>query len=521
MTICGYPAQDLWQKEYFVKSCQEKIMQICDLSKGKKCALIIGSPITDLDRDQAIIFRNSAIFIKDGKIEKIANKKNLPNHEVFDEKRYFTDSSALSTHKLNGFSFSLMICADLWENKNLFLISQHQIDFAIAVNSSPYSIGKEQTRFEKAKKFSDKCQKPLIYLNQVGGQDSLVFDGDSFVTGQYGEKILEMKNFEEDFAVIEILDTHDVKVLEPKNYKSNFSQFSEKLHDLNLKCQKTAQNNYQACILGLRDYIYKNGFSKVLLGMSGGIDSAMVATIAVDALGSKNVALYALPSRFNSENSMVDAKKCAKNLEVELKIIEIEPLFQKMLETLPNSSALTKENMQSRIRGNILMSLSNDSGALLLSTGNKSELACGYATLYGDMCGAFNPIKDLYKSQIYQLANWRNQNIPAISIYQNINLIPQNIIDKAPTAELRENQKDSDSLPDYAILDQILYQIIEEQKSLSQIIELGFNKELVEKITNLFYKSEYKRKQAPLGAKISKMAFDLERRYPISNNYTK
>ena len=519
MTISGYPAQDLWRKKYFVKACEEKILQLCKLSEDKNCALIIGSPTTDSNRDKEIILRNSAILIKDGKVDKIANKKNLPNYEVFDEKRYFEASQTLTTHKLGDFNFSMMVCADLWSNKNLFLIKEHKIDFAIAINSSPYAIGKEQERFKKGVEFSKKCQKPLIYLNQVGAQDSLVFDGNSFVLGQHGEKILEMKNFEEDYAIIEIEDSCEIKVIEPQNYRSSYLQFAEKIHDLNLDCEITAKNNYQACILGLRDYILKNGFSSVLLGMSGGIDSALVATMAVDALGSENVTLYALPSRFNSDTSMIDAKNCANNLGSALEIIEIEPVFQKMLETLPNSLPLTSENMQSRIRGNILMSLSNDCGALLLSTGNKSELACGYATLYGDMCGAFNPIKDLYKSQVYQLVNWRNNNIPAISIYKKHNIIPKNIIDKEPTAELRENQKDTDSLPDYDVLDRILYQIIEEEKPLNEIIKQGFAKDMVEKIAKLFYSSEYKRKQSVIGPKISKMAFDLERRYPITNKF--
>ena len=253
--------------------------------------------------------------------------------------------------------------------------------------------------------------------------------------------------------------------------------------------------------------------------MSGGIDSALVATMAVDALNSENVSLYALPSRFNSEESMKDAVACAKNLNVKLEVISIEESFKAMLTTLGEVSNLTKENLQSRIRGNILMALSNNSGALLLTTGNKSELAMGYATLYGDMCGAFNPIKDLYKTEIYQLTNYRNCTIPKISLHQKTNLIPQNIIIKEPTAELRENQKDSDSLPEYEILDKILYQIIEEERSTVEIVKSGFSEELVNKIAKTFFASEYKRKQSTLGPKVSKMSFDNERRYPITNKF--
>ena len=256
--------------------------------------------------------------------------------------------------------------------------------------------------------------------------------------------------------------------------------------------------------------------------MSGGIDSALVATIAVDALGNENVELYALPTKFNAQSSMDDAKLCAKNLQVSLKIIEIEEIFQtnlKILKTHETISSLAQENLQSRIRGNILMAISNSKNALLMSTGNKSELACGYATLYGDMNGAFNPVKDFYKTEIYQFANFRNKNLCKISDFKNINLIPQNIIDKAPSAELRFDQKDSDSLPDYNELDKILYALIEEQKSIDETIKLGFEAEMVKKVAKLVSVSEYKRKQAVLGVKISQLSFDKDRRYPITNKF--
>jgi NAD+ synthase len=338
-----------------------------------------------------------------------------------------------------------------------------------------------------------------------------VFDGSSFVMNSAGEMILQMKEFVEDAALVEIEKDGNVFDPSPKSLRS--STFTQGEDDY-------SEKDYSACLLGLRDYVQKNGFGKVLLGMSGGIDSALVATIAVDALGLENVALYALPSRFNSETSMIDAKACAKNLSLNLRVISIESVFDSMLATLGEISELTQENLQSRIRGNILMSLSNNSGALLLSTGNKSELACGYATLYGDMCGAFNPIKDLYKSEIYELAKWRNETIPQIALYREKNLIPQNILTKAPTAELRHNQKDSDSLPEYEILDKILFALIEEQKSLAEIVAAGFAEDLVKKVAKLFYGSEHKRRQSCLGVKVSDMAFDKDRRYPLTNKFT-
>jgi NAD+ synthase len=281
---------------------------------------------------------------------------------------------------------------------------------------------------------------------------------------------------------------------------------------------------YNACLLGLRDYLAKNGFTKVVIGMSGGIDSALVAAIAVDALGSKNVKLVALPSKFNSKTSMDDALQCCQDLGVKLDVIEIQDSVEAMLGALEGEftdakTGIAEENIQSRIRGNILMALSNKLGHLLISTGNKSEMAVGYATIYGDMCGAFNPIKDIYKTQVFALATWRNKNIPSLSIYLKKDLIPENIITKEPTAELRENQKDSDSLPAYEILDEILFNLIEEEKSVDEIINAGFEGDLVKKVAKLLFNSEYKRRQSCIGPKISKKAFDRERRYPIINKF--
>jgi NAD+ synthase len=355
-----------------------------------------------------------------------------------------------------------------------------------------------------ATRFCQTLQKKLIYLNQVGAQDELVFDGSSFVIDQDGKIIIQLPEFAESTAFFEI----------DENLAIN-SQFQSQIISNQLS------RDYQAAILALRDYVKKNNFTSVMIGMSGGIDSGVVATMAVDALGSENVFLYALPSRFNSEISMSDAVECANNLSVKLEIISIEMAFSSMLMSINNISAIAKENLQSRIRGNILMTISNSTNSLLLSTGNKSEMAVGYATIYGDMCGAFNPIKDIYKSEIFELAKWRNENIAEISFYKKTKLIPENIISKAPSAELRENQKDSDSLPDYQILDKILYLLIEEEKSVEEIIETGFDQEMVVKISNLFFKSEYKRRQSCLGVKISENSFDRERRYPITNKFTK
>lgn len=494
MALCGYDCQDLLLKEYFILEIERQFAKLCQATQNSQCAILVGAPTLQMGRLKQSVIYNSAVLIELGKVKNVINKKTLPNHGVFDEKRYFKASDKLSFVEFRGLTLAILICEDLWSAQNLFLMSEQVFDTAIVINSSPYSSSKYQKRLEIAQNFSQKLQKPLIYLNQVGAQDSLVFDGSSFILDNLGHKLAQLLEFKADNSVIMLEKTGAIKVIEGGNHE--ISQENSR--------------NYQACVVGLKNYVLKSGFQQVLLGMSGGIDSALVATMAVDALGSENVKLYALPSRFNSETSMTDAVECAKNLKASLKVINIEDSFKTMLKTLGNINDLAQENLQSRIRGNILMTLSNDSSSLLLSTGNKSELACGYATLYGDMCGAFNPIKDLYKTQIYQLAKWRN----SIS-----KVIPDNIIIKEPTAELRYNQKDSDSLPDYDILDKILYALIEDQKSVSQIIEQGFDKNLVNKVAKLFYNSEYKRRQSCIGPKISDMSFDKDRRYVIINKF--
>jgi NAD+ synthetase len=508
MAICGYPCEDLWLKEHFIKKCQEKILEIALKTKDKNCAILFGAPIYETEKNKKVL-RNSAILIENGEVKNVINKKTLPNYGVFDENRYFRPSAHISNVEFRNFDVVILICEDLWDERNLFLLGEQVFDFIISINASPFEKNKNQQRSIIAQKYSQTLKKPLIYVNQIGGQDSLVFDGASFVLDNQGSAALQMANFIEDSAQISIDKKSKIEII--SHHQKTFGFVDDNI-----------EKNYQASVLALRDYVRKNNFHKIILGMSGGIDSALVATIAVDALGNENVELYALPTKFNAQSSLDDAKLCAKNLQVSLKIIEIEEIFQTNLAILKSHetiSSLAQENLQSRIRGNILMAISNSKNALLMSTGNKSELACGYATLYGDMNGAFNPIKDFYKTEIYQLANFRNQNLCKISDFKNINLIPQNIIDKAPSAELRYDQKDSDSLPYYNELDKILYALIEEQKSIDETINLGFEAEVVKKVAKLVSVSEYKRKQAVLGVKISQLSFDKDRRYPITNKF--
>ena len=511
MAITGYMAEDLWLKKYFLEAAEKKITELALTTITSKTAILVGGPhLFAKDTKKEAVY-NSVFFIADGQIKKIINKKTLPNYGVFDDKRYFSPETTLSTIDIKDFRLAILICEDMWLNQNIYLLKERHLDGIISINASPYSISKYQERLDRAQKFVKELSKPLIYLNQIGGQDSVVFDGSSFVLKSNGDLLLNLKEFNEDRTMIELLKKSDDLIDIASNKKS--SDISNIL-----------SRHYLAITLALRDYVNKNNFKKVVIGLSGGIDSALVAIIATDALGPENVSLYALPSRYNSNESLIDAKQLADNLGIELKIISIEPAFNALLNSLAPEfkdleSDVSEENLQARIRGNILMAISNKFGHLLLTTGNKSELATGYATLYGDMCGGFNPIKDLYKSEVFAISKWRNQNIPAIFSYDKKNLMPQNIIDKSPSAELRFNQKDSDSLPDYQMLDQILFALIEEQKSINQVTSQGFDDKIVKKVAKLLHSSEYKRRQSAPGVKLSNMSFDKDRRYPITNKF--
>lgn len=503
LAISGYPPEDLLLKDYFIDEIEKKIESIIHFTKDKKSAILIGAPIRIGDN----LF-NSALLIEDGKIIDIFHKKELPNYGVFDERRYFTSANNLKNIKFRGVNLAILICEDVWNLKNAFLLKEQEVDLIITINASPFDQDKLFNRIFNIKKFNQYLQKNIIYLNQIGSCDYLVFDGSSFVINKNNDIIKILAEFQEDSGLIEIDKKGDIagSAIEIKISKEEII--------------------YNSLILALRDYIMKNGFQNVILGLSGGIDSALVAVIAADALGSDNVRLIALPSKYNSNQSYIDAKELSDNLGINLEQILIQNIVNEVENSLENvflnqKTDFTEENIQSRIRGLLLMAISNKFGNLLLATGNKSELAVGYATLYGDMNGAYNPLKDLYKTEIYQLSRWRNDNIPKISKLSSKNIIPESIIIKEPTAELRENQKDSDSLPNYDILDQILYLLIEEQKSEEYVIAQNFDPKIVKKVTKMFYSNEFKRQQAVLGPKISKMSFDKDRRYQIGNNFKK
>ncbi|MDB2550384.1 NAD+ synthase [Rickettsiales bacterium] len=506
LAICGYPPEDLLLKDYFLEQIEQKLQDIINFTKDKKAAILLGCPARINDQYNNKKLFNAAILIENGAINDIFYKKNLPNYGIFDEKRYFTPANNLKNIQFRGVNLAILICEDIWHLKNSFLLKEQDVDLIIAINASPFEEGKLTKRINNIQEFNKNLQKNIIYLNQVGACDSLIFDGSSFIVNHNNDIIKILGQFKEDSHLVNINDDGNIS-----DQKITLS-FSKE------------ERIYNALILGLRDYVIKNGFKNVILGLSGGIDSALVATIAADALGAQNVKLMALPSKYNSNQSYIDAKELSDNLDINLQQIAIQNIFDQIENALNPifsdcKNDCTEENIQSRIRGLLLMAISNKFGNLLLATGNKSELAVGYATLYGDMNGAYNPLKDLYKTQIYQLSQWRNDNIPAISQLSQKNIIPQNIITKEPTAELRENQKDTDSLPDYNILDQILYLIIEKQMSKEEIIAKNFDTHIVTKIIKMFYNNEFKRQQAVIGPKISQMSFDKDRRYQIGSKF--
>lgn len=488
LAITGYPPEDLLLKEKFIEDNLKSLEKIKE--NVKNSVVIVGF----VNRANNKIY-NSAGVIDKGEIIGIYNKKILPNYGVFDEKRYFEEGKEDGFFEINGIKFGVTICEDIWHKGGPY---KKQIEkgakYIFVLNASPYHYKKIKEREKVIKEICLKYDVFLFYTNLVGGQDELVFDGQSLVVNNKGEIIKKGKLFEEEILIFSLKD----KPIEIKEIN---------------ECEEI----YKGLVCGLRDYVYKNNFKKVVVGLSGGIDSALTATIAVDALGKENVIGVFMPSRFSSIQSYLDAKKLAENLGIEFKVISIEKIFNSYLETLKEIFKdrpfdITEENIQARIRGNILMALSNKFGYLVLTTGNKSEMSVGYATLYGDMAGGFAVIKDLYKTMVYKIAKWRN----SIS-----SVIPENIFIKEPTAELRENQRDTDTLPPYEILDQILKEYIENDKSCEEIIDMGFDREIVKKIIKMVDKNEYKRRQAPPGIKITPKAFGKDRRMPITNKYLK
>ena len=501
--LSGYPPEDLVLKKSFVEECRNALDTLINYSKTKKVGLIVGLPIYEKNN----LF-NAAAIVDEGKLIGFSKKINLPNYSVFDEKRVFHQNDIPKVFEFRGIKLGVPICEDIWQDNVCLELKNQGCELIVSPNGSPfdkYKINQRKTIIEDR---VSEIGLPFVYINQVGGQDELVFDGSSLIMNGDKEIIYEAPPWQEHNAVIEFNE---------KEKKFNNLSFNEfKFSDL--------ENIYMATVIGLRDYVGKNNFPGVILGLSGGIDSAFCAAVAVDALGKDKVEAYMLPSNYTSENSTIDAEDCANRLEINLETIPISDTFLSLEESLKTSfkglpNDITEENLQSRIRGTILMAISNKKGKMLITTGNKSEVSVGYSTLYGDMNGGFNPIKDIYKTELYALANWRNINLPNNILLDKKDVIPASIISKEPTAELRDNQRDSDSLPPYDELDQILEGLVEYELSTSELEKKGFSREEIKKVENLLYVSEYKRRQSAPGVKISLRNFGRDRRYPITNKF--
>ncbi len=509
LAVCGYPPRDFLEFNDFIKLCSDAINSISDESDG--IAVIVGSPSINPNLEGKNLY-NSAYFISEGKVLTICNKALLPNYDVFDEYRYFEPAVSFNTIDFKGHKIALTICEDLWnvDDDPMYPISPMNIiirekpSIIINIAASPFSYAHPEERENVLCKNAIKYKVPVFYVNHVGAQTELLFDGGSMVVNKMGGVVDELNYFEEDFRIYETQDILRNTTLPTHNFNS-----------INLNNDVKIPRIYNALIMGIRNYFNKLGFNKAVIGSSGGIDSAVVLALATEALGKDNVRAILMPSEFSTEHSISDASQLGRNLGVNCDIIPINSIFETSLKTLDpffdnKPFDLTEENIQARIRGVILMALSNKFGYILLNTSNKSELAVGYGTLYGDMCGGLSVIGDVYKTEVFELAKYINR---------NQEIIPQNILTKAPSAELRPDQKDSDSLPDYDILDKILFQYIEERKGPKEIVALGFEENLVRRILKMVNTNEYKRHQTPPILRVSPKAFGTGRRLPIVAKY--
>ena len=489
LCITGYPPEDLLFRADFIQQAKQAVLQIAAQLQG--IAVVIGYP-----KQQDKQLYNSAAVLLDGKIVAEYHKNALPNYGVFDEKRYFSASTQTTLFTLKNTRLALTICEDIWQAGIIDKNRQAGADIILTLNASPFHAEKIHQREEMICSQLKAAKIPLVYVNQIGGQDELIFDGASFVSNQDGEVVFRAAEFEEQVSVVKFIDKQPQAGMLANYYQPVISE-------------------YKALVLGIKDYVRKNGFQGAILGLSGGIDSALVLALAVDALGADQVEAVLMPSRYTQDMSIEDARLEAEALAVKYHIIPIEPAvhaFNEMLQPLFAGSRkdTTEENIQARCRGVLLMALSNKQGKLLLTTGNKSEMSVGYATLYGDMAGGFAPLKDVYKLLVYRLAEYRNSLSP---------VIPQRVISRPPSAELAPDQKDEDSLPAYAVLDAILGMYIEQDLSATEILAQGYRLEDVSRAISLVDRNEYKRRQSPPGIRITPRAFGRDRRYPISSAY--
>ncbi|MBI3677895.1 MAG: NAD+ synthase [Proteobacteria bacterium] len=502
--IVGYPPEDLVLKPALQDDAREAIEKLAKDTADGGPALLIGTPWVDEGR-----LYNACLFLDGGKIAGHTFKHDLPNYGVFDEKRVFAVGPMPGPFNVRGVRIGVPICEDIWTPDVVECLTETGGEILLVPNGSPFEAGKEDVRLNLIVSRVTESGLPLIYLNQVGGQDELVFDGASLIANADGKLAWALPAWREDVVVTEWSRT-------AKGWVCAAGQ--------NEAGEERSQSVYQAMMLGLRDYVNKNRFPGVVLGLSGGIDSALSAAVAVDALGPDRVRCVMLPSKYTSQESLDDAAEIAKLLGVNYETVPIEPAVAAFTNSLKGTftgkaADTTEENIQSRIRGVILMAISNKFGPMVLTTGNKSEMSVGYATLYGDMCGGYNVLKDVYKMEVFRLARWRNQFVPKGALGPTGRVMPENVITRPPSAELRENQKDQDSLPPYDILDGILECLVENEMKFEDVVKQGYHPATVKRVEQLLYVSEYKRRQAPPGVKITSRNFGRDRRYPITNAF--
>ena len=500
LSVCGYPPRDLVEKPSFVARNQEAAQAIAAETRG--IAVICGL-VTRARAETGKSVMNSAALLRDGKIEFVQSKRLLPTYDVFDEMRNFAPADRQELFSFCGRRLALTVCEDAWNDKHFWNRPLYGVDpveeliraggdFLLNISASPFSLGKRELRLRMLQAIATEYKVPVVFVNQVGGNDSLVFDGSSFVLAPDGRVLAQARSFEEDLILFDC------------------ESLAGELHE---QIEGREASAYAALVLGTRDYVRKCGFQRVLLGLSGGIDSALTASIAVDALGKENVVGVGLPGPYSSPGSLEDARALAANLGIRFEVISISGIFESYRQALAPLFAgrredVTEENIQSRVRGNLLMAMSNKFGALVLSTGNKSELGVGYCTLYGDMAGGLGVISDVPKTMVYRLAELVNSRRA---------VIPKSSMEKPPSAELRPNQLDSDSLPPYEVLDAILEDYVEDNHTAEQIAaDQGFDLELVRRVVRMVQSSEYKRQQAAPGLKITAKAFGVGRRFPIA-----
>jgi len=495
MFITGYPPEDLILRDDLLNQAYDAVHELSH--EKPESFIVIGYP----KKEGNSIF-NCAGVLRNNSIITEYKKQELPNYEVFDEKRYFQPGNSAGIFEVNGLRIALSVCEDIWHEKVINQAHESKANLILNLNASPFHLEKINERKKLISNQASKYSLPIVYANQVGGQDELVFDGTSMVMSELGTQVMQLAKFETDQKIAEFIceDGSNLKAINHEDIPEE-----DYLADV-----------YQALVLGAKDYILKNNFPGALIGSSGGIDSALTAAIAADALGAEKVRTFMMPFKFTSDMSVEDAQELANNLGIKHSVIPIGDIYESFYKELSEEFKgqdpdITEENLQSRCRGVILMALSNKSGRLVLTTGNKSETAVGYSTLYGDTAGGFGVLKDVPKILVYELSKYRN----TLS-----EVIPERIIERPPSAELAPNQQDSDSLPDYDVLDKIIELYVEQDKSKTEIVSEGFDESIVKRVIRLIDISEYKRRQAPLGVKITSRGFGKDRRYPITNRYS-